>query len=560
MVFRSFRGRLAVSIGALVMGSGLLLAAWLGQLMAEQRVQAQGRTLQEMARSIGVVLGAGLDDRLAQIESLAGQDLFPYARTLSGVNDGTLDRIAATRTHYSWIGLVDQGGRVRAATRGMLVGQSVQARAWFQQGLQGTHAGDVHPAKLLATLLPAGADGGPPRFLDFASPVRNAEGLVIGVLGAHVNWDWTRDMIASLAREGDREDGIEVWLLDREGRVILRPVGVAADAAVPALPAGDAGLAGDAQSGHLAARAALSAHLAPNRLGWTVLVRQPAPLALAPALHARAAVWRIGAGIAAVAMLVVWWMAGAFARPLVGMAEAARAIETGAREQPMPRPGGSSELQQLGAALTGMTQALLGRERALREANEQLDARVRQRTAELEHANAELLTLARTDGLTGLPNRRVAEERLLTEWRRHQRHGHEMALLMIDIDRFKQVNDSHGHAAGDAVLKAVGGALLQGCRSSDLVARLGGEEFFVLLPETGAEGSVATAEKLRAAVEALATAPVGRVTVSIGIALSGDGWRNAKAALAAADEALYAAKAGGRNRVVLQRAAEGAPA
>jgi diguanylate cyclase len=126
-----------------------------------------------------------------------------------------------------------------------------------------------------------------------------------------------------------------------------------------------------------------------------------------------------------------------------------------------------------------------------------------------------------------------------------------LSLLVIDIDHFKRINDTHGHAGGDAVLAAVAGVLHHACRSTDLVARTGGEEFLVLLPETDVEGACRVAEKLRATVETLAPPPVGRVTVSVGVASSADaGATTAVETVALADAALYRAKQAGRNRVL----------
>lgn len=377
-MLRSFQARLAVLIGLIVLGSTLPLALWLGAAIEEDRVESQGRALQEMARNIGVVLGAGMDDRLAQVENLARVDLFPYARSLAEVDNHSLDRIAATRAHYSWIGVADADGRVRAASRGMLVGETVAARPWFQKGLAGIHAGDVHPAKLLAAMLPASADGGPARFIDFAAPLNDASGKVVGVLGAHVNWDWTRDVIASLARDDDMRAGIEVFLLDREGKPILRPKNSTADGPAPALPASGTGLVAGHGQEHLVARAALAAQAPPNQLGWTVVVRQPAELALASARHARQLVSLAGLLVAAVAMVAVWMMAGAFTRPLAELRCAAGEIAAGRVDAELPVPSGAGEIKQLGAALAEMARSLQKRERVWREAHAQMEARLQQ--------------------------------------------------------------------------------------------------------------------------------------------------------------------------------------
>jgi diguanylate cyclase (GGDEF)-like protein len=175
-------------------------------------------------------------------------------------------------------------------------------------------------------------------------------------------------------------------------------------------------------------------------------------------------------------------------------------------------------------------------------------------TEELRHANDALASLASTDALTGLPNRRALEDELVRSAARTARDGTWLSLLTLDVDHFKKINDSHGHAAGDAVLAMVGRSLLEQCRKGDMPARYGGEEFTVILPNTNPLGAMVVAERMRRAFEANAThfeGEVLRVTMSLGVASALGSAVTPVAALAArADEALYAAKRGGRNRVV----------
>jgi diguanylate cyclase (GGDEF)-like protein len=158
------------------------------------------------------------------------------------------------------------------------------------------------------------------------------------------------------------------------------------------------------------------------------------------------------------------------------------------------------------------------------------------------------------DPLTDLYNRRYLDETLVRELSRVQRKGAPLALVMVDVDHFKKLNDSAGHQAGDEVLKQVAHVLMNGVRREDVACRYGGEEFVLILPELGADGALERAERLRAQIEALpeeiAGHKVGRITASFGVACApGDG-ASSEGLLAAADAALYAAKRAGRNRVV----------
>jgi diguanylate cyclase (GGDEF)-like protein len=169
--------------------------------------------------------------------------------------------------------------------------------------------------------------------------------------------------------------------------------------------------------------------------------------------------------------------------------------------------------------------------------------RIKELQGELRRRAEELDLVSRTDYLTGLSNRRHVEEHLRAALAASVRHGHTLAVLLLDIDHFKRVNDEGGHAAGDEVLGSVARTLVSAVRLEDLVGRWGGEEFIVVATNTAEHSAAALAERLRHAVES--STPV---TVSIG-----GSWTPAPAdrLIAAADANLYAAKDAGRNRVVV---------
>jgi diguanylate cyclase (GGDEF)-like protein len=191
---------------------------------------------------------------------------------------------------------------------------------------------------------------------------------------------------------------------------------------------------------------------------------------------------------------------------------------------------GTEELSQLAQAFDEMAETLQERERKLREQ-------------------------AISDPLTGLYNRRHLAELLPRELARARRSGKPVAMILIDIDHFKRVNDSFGHSAGDVVLAAIGTLLRGKVRGGDVACRYGGEEFAVVLPETDVDSAQRRAEDIRSAIGSLDVnymgKPIGGITASLGIALFPDHSEDTDSLLRAADEALYAAKGAGRNRLMV---------
>jgi diguanylate cyclase (GGDEF)-like protein len=208
----------------------------------------------------------------------------------------------------------------------------------------------------------------------------------------------------------------------------------------------------------------------------------------------------------------------------------------------------SHENQQLIASLSSKNQALL-------EMNRELEAKIHERTHELAEANTRLAQLAVTDGLTGLYNHRHFHERIALEVERSQRSGLPLSLLMLDVDHFKQFNDTYGHPAGDEVLRQLARVLSDTRRANDVVARYGGEEFAVILVDTAKFTAAKVAERVRERTfahdfsDAAPKAP--KLSVSVGVATYPDDGSDAEALVRSADTALYAAKRAGRNRVVL---------
>ncbi|MFO0592613.1 MAG: GGDEF domain-containing protein [Polyangiaceae bacterium] len=232
-----------------------------------------------------------------------------------------------------------------------------------------------------------------------------------------------------------------------------------------------------------------------------------------------------------------------------------RAIERGTsplaafKAEETVRQGGTEPLLH---ALAGLFQQVMERNRELCAFNRKLEEKVQERTCALQKANRRLEEMALTDVLTGLPNRRHAMSRLAEEWKRAEARGEDLSVMMVDADGFKQINDAHGHEAGDAVLRKLAHTLRSSVRTDDLVCRLGGDEFLVLCPSTAIEGVLQAAESLRMIVAELrvpARKGVWNGSISVGVAARTPEMTSPEDLIRAADEGVYLAKARGRNAV-----------
>ena len=203
-------------------------------------------------------------------------------------------------------------------------------------------------------------------------------------------------------------------------------------------------------------------------------------------------------------------------------------------------------------SLNGLFEQVSERNHALTQLNKTLEGRVAERTQALLDANQQLEDLANTDALTRLPNRRFALRSFAREWAASVRDGTPLACLMIDADGFKVINDTHGHDAGDTVLRALSAQLQHAVRTDDIVCRLGGDEFLIICANTPLKGALRLAETIRSEVAALRVpAGVGewRGSISLGVAARTDAMQGLEDLMKEADQGLYAAKRNGRNCV-----------
>lgn len=245
------------------------------------------------------------------------------------------------------------------------------------------------------------------------------------------------------------------------------------------------------------------------------------------------------------------------------MARQMASIQSGCRPEDAyldDAPANDPATDTLLTALNGLFQQVSERNHELVHLNRNLEARVAERTQALTEANQQLDDLANTDALTGLPNRRYALRRFALEWDAAARDGTPLACMMVDADGFKVINDTHGHDAGDAVLRALSTRLRHAVRTDDIVCRLGGDEFLVICADTPLDGAMKLAEAIRRQIAALSV-PAGtgewRGSISVGVAARTAAMSGLEDLMKAADKGVYVAKGNGRNRVATADPSQG---
>ena len=548
---RGFRGRLTLWFGGLTLLTLLSVGLYVGHMATQQLAAASGEALHSTAQSAADLLGANLREREQEIILMSQLPEFTGGHLDQPEVLRSLERRQAMHGEYAWLGVADEAGVVRQATGGMLVQQSVLQRPWFQAASRGVYTGDVHEAVLLAKLLPGNASGEPLRFIDFAAPIRGADGRLLGVLGAHAHWSWVAQTVESVVQHQGRRPEVEVLILNRAGD-ILYPERLVGTLRVPKRITADSYYDMVRWPGgmeYLTSEVAVATRTA-NDLGWRVLVRLPTQIALQPVTALRQQLLVLGLLAALLFAFVAYRLASRMSYPIERLAQAVRRVEMREGVPDFPDEQDAREVAQLSQSIQSMTRSLLAKEQELEAVNASLETAVTQRTEALTRANEELARLATRDPLTGLYNRRRFDERLDECFQTFRRTGRPFALLAMDVDLFKRINDTHGHSAGDTVLHQLAQLLSDQVRAADFVARFGGEEFVVLLPETGkVVDAMTVAEKIRTAVDAAVFPAVRQVTISIGLSLSDVSDADASAVMRRADDALYQAKAAGRNRV-----------
>lgn len=502
-----------------------------------------GEEIAEDAWSLAVDLDMGMFERYRDVHALAALPVFADGSVASGVKRDLLEDLQDGYPLYAWIGLADTGGRVVASTGGLLEGQSVAERPWFEGGLGGTFVGDVHEAVLLEAKLSSPDSGERPlRFVDVAAAVYGPSGEVVGVLGAHLYWEWAEQLRATVLRGAD-DGNRAAFILDSNGDVLLGSEGDMQLAGAARVDSGDSGffMARNGGIDHLVGVAATQGYLGYPGLGWRVVIQERAEAALAPIrAQQRAIFWAAVLGVLVFA-LVAGGVLRYLLRPVVAITRAAYGARRSSRDARIPVYAGKDEIARLSRALHHFVEDLTARNEELARSNEELLA-----------ANVKIQHDALHHGLTGLPNRALLLDRIARSLRRRSRNrGYDFAMAHLDVDRFKSVNQAFGRQVGDEVLVEVARRLQAAVEPLDTVAHIAADEFAVLFDNVG---SAETQSRLRAIQEALGRpfdlpGVQARITLSVGLVPAALEHASAEGVLRDGDLAVQVAKATGRGSI-----------
>jgi diguanylate cyclase (GGDEF)-like protein len=468
-------------------------------------------------------------ERLRGLEGELRGELEELAARVERVDSEEPARWLARTLHFDGVAVSDGSGRVLARAGDLAWPEVLPAEARDRGGELWTVR--VAGASRLAISTPVrGSAAGPPLLVHAAVRGR---------------------VLASLLRSDGLGPSGRVLLLGPGERVVASSAG--GDALPDAPPAGSLAALAEGQVAEYAARDGrrMVGALRPLPGGQLrLLIEEPFEKAYEPVLAVVTRVFVIDLGIILAFSFLAWQVTAAIVKPIEALSAGARRIARGDFDVQLHESHRRDEIGLLTHAFNEMTRKLLAHRAEIETANQKLLLQ----NDQLQRANEVLEQLSITDGLTKLHNHRFFQDHLTREIKRVSRTGEALSMLICDIDDFKRLNDRLGHAAGDELLVGIARVLNDSIREADFLARYGGEEFVVLMPNTDIPGAVVVAEKIREAVAAGSyildsSHQLTKVTVSIGVAqYSG----SRKRFFQAADQALYRAKAAGKNCVMVE--------
>lgn len=547
-----FRNRLLILFSGISFILIICISFFIEKMASTQMTQASGQSLYIAAKSISNTIANSLNERERELVLLSQSPFLAEADFHDPRVQQLLNQVKRAYQYFAWLGIASPTGKVEVAADQILLNVDVSERAWFKEGLKQTYLGDVRNATLLADKIKSIDPSVPLRFIDFSTPIYDPKtNQIKGVLAAHADWSWAKNVMQSSLTENAKNYGVEVFIVNADGE-ILYPLNRIGKITPPRYVENRTEFFVDNWGEHRKYLTADSPVLSKTKmnLGWHIIMRQPVEVALLEVKEMQRKMLGLGILFSLILFAIVYRLSNRFSTPIEDLAKAAYAVQKGKTDVNFEQKTSIREIRGLSQSLKSMTDTLLLQKKQLIESNLNLEEKVQARTYDLEVANEELEKLSHFDFLTGLHNRRKFSEYIEYLFKQLKRNQQPYTVMMIDIDYFKKVNDNYGHEMGDHVLKRVAQILIESIRQTDFVARLGGEEFIVVLPSTTLDGATLVAEKIRQSVERSTIIENHPLTISIGISVASEHDLKANDTVLRADKCLYLAKEQGRNRIV----------
>lgn len=482
---------LALSTGAAALVLTLGLVKVIGDTAARQVESDIGQSLAELAFQTSDKLDRGMYERYREVQLMAERYEITSKEVPVEVKRAVLNSMQETYPYYAWIGLTDTSGKVKVSTKGMLEGANVSARPWYSAAYGGKHLTDVHEAVLLAKLLPNPTNE-PKRFFDVAFPYHDQSGEVAGVLGTHLSWQWARDIEESVLQPVAKRRLAETLIVSQSGKVLLGPK----DYQDPVKQLASFARASKKQNGfvsetwpdgkrYLVGYSKSEGFRNYPGLNWVVLVRQDLDTAYLPVYQLRTKVLWSGVAASFLIATLLWLLARRVTGSLRTLTSHADALRLGKQKVIPPVDSHLTEVDILESAINALLRDVQAKEQGLREMNVTLEARVRERTADLHRAVEETRYNERRiraiidtalDAFVGMDGRGLitdwnprAEE--IFGWKRDEVMGRSVAEVIVP-NRFKQ-----GHEQGMKRFAVSGSSGVVGQRLQLSAVRRDGEEF-----------------------------------------------------------------------------------
>ncbi|WML58583.1 diguanylate cyclase domain-containing protein [Neobacillus sp. PS2-9] len=528
----------AIGINALA----AILSLTIGHQASEKIEKEIGNTLSATAYQMADKLDFFMWSRSGEI------DVVSQLKDIQEPNDKEkvqqlLDQLQVSFPTFSWVGLTDANGKVVASTKGILENVDISERPVFQNGSKGQFIGDVHDAVLLAKLLP-NPSGEPLQFVDISRPVHGEDGKLVGVLAAHLSWEWSHQVEQEILKPlKEKNKAAEIFVISQKDQVILlgpkSMIGKRLN--IDSIKQAQKGQSSwqletwpDGKK-YLTGYALGDGYQNYPGLGWSILVRIPEETAFAPVDELQKTIFITGILLALVFAILGWFIAGYITKPLQSITDSANRLRAGEKVE-IPHYRGIKDIEILSLSLRDLVDSLV---------------RTVSDLGKMEN-------LAHHDKLTGLMNRIALDSYIPKALERTRPLGEKLTFLFLDLDGFKKVNDTFGHQVGDLLLQEAA-RRLQGCvRSEGEVFRLGGDEFLIVL-FTEATDPISDASIVATKVIESLNQPFDLVNekIKVGCSVGAAVWEDESKApieiIRCADEALYVSKRTGKNKLTFHK-------